>query len=281
MREGLEMDDSGEERRRSPRRHVLKNARIILDDGNAIACIVRNLSQSGALISLSEGGFVPNEFELSIDGENTRQSARAVWKRDGSMGVTFDLRSSVKLQVLSEAGFRCGVPTCRGLLEVDLNPFVRLDESRLDNASNFIALCPACQQLHEKGAISRKALATYKSCLVTLSTAFDARAIDLLLFLATAPRDSLIVSGDTLLTLVSLLTTGFAEIVGTASGDSDVRYVVSITSKGQSVVNAWKAGNLKAFRAAVDGRRVPHAKEPSASSDMPKKMLFFTRRHAR
>ena len=84
-----------------------------------------------------------------------------------------------------------------------------------------------------------------------------------------------------MLTLVSLLTTGFAEIVGTASGDSDVRYVVSITSKGQSVVNAWKAGNLKAFRAAVDGRRVPHAKEPSASSDMPKKMLFFTRRHAR
>jgi hypothetical protein len=165
---------------------------------------------------------------------------------------------------------------------MDLNPFVRLDEKRIDDKSNFIALCPACQQLCEKGAISRKALLTYKLCLVTLSTAFDARAIDLLLFLAAAPRDSLIVSGDTVLTFLCLLNTGFADIVTVATnGASEVRYVVNVTSKGLSVVNAWKGGNLKAFRTAVDGRRMPHAHEASASSDIPSKMLFFNRRHSR
>lgn len=275
------MDEPGEKRRRQPRRPVLKGGRIILDDGTAVECIVRNLSSTGALLSLSDGSFVPNEFELSIDGENPRHSAHAVWNQDGSMGVKFDLRSSVKLKVLSEGAYRCGVPTCRGLLAVDPSPFVRLDENRIANASNFIALCPACRQLQEKGAISRNALSTYKSCLVTLSTAFDARAIDVLLFLATAPRDSLVVSGDAVLTLMNLLTTGFVDVMGTTGGDSEVRYAVSITSKGQSVVNAWKGGNLKAFRTAVDGRRVLHASGPSASSDMPKEMLFFRRRHSR
>jgi hypothetical protein len=275
------MSDPREERRRQPRRHVLKSARINLDDGNGVECIVRNLSPNGALLSLSNDSLVPNEFDLSIEGENTSHSVHVLWRRDGNMGVKFDLRSGVKLQVLSESGSRCGMPTCRGLLAMDLDPFVRLDEKRIDDKSNFIALCPACQQLYEKGAISRKALSTYKLCLVTLSTAFDARAIDLLLFLAAAPRDSLIVSGDTVLTFLCLLNTGFADILTAATNvASEVRYVVNVTSKGLSVVNAWKGGNLKAFRTAVDGR-LPHEHEASVSSDMPSKMLFFNRRHSR
>jgi hypothetical protein len=252
------MNDSGDERRRHSRRHVLKSGRIFFDDGKAVECTVRNVSQSGALLSLSNGDFVPDEFELSIDRGKTRHSAHAIWKHEGDVGVRFGLRSSVKGQVIAEAGFRCGVPTCRGLLAVDLNPFVRLDDKRIDSASNLIALCPACKQLHEAGAISRKALSTYKSCLVTLSTAFDRRAIDLLLFLSVAPRDSLIVSGDAVLTFLRLITTGFAAIMVTTGSGSETRYLVNITSKGQAVVNAWKGKDLRAFWAALED----HAARP-------------------
>jgi hypothetical protein len=248
------MNDSGDERRRHLRRHILKSGRIFLDDGKAVECVVRNVSQDGALLSLSNGEFVPDEFELSIDGGKTRQSAHAIWRHDGDVGVKFDLRSIVKGQVIAEAGCRCGVPTCRGLLALDLNPFVRLDDKRIDSVSNLIALCPACKQLHEEGAISRKALSNYKSCLVTLSTAFDWRAIDLLLFLSVAPRDPLVVSGDTVLTFLSLITTRLAAVTATTGSGFETRYLVNITSKGQAVVSAWKGEDLNAFWAALEDR---------------------------
>lgn len=251
------MAEIHEERRRRPlRTRTLKGGRIVSDERNgAIECTVRNLSPHGALLQLPNVNGVPNDFDLYIDGETTPHPASTVWKRDGKMGVEFGLPPSAKAQLLAEAAFRCGVPTCRGVLAMDQHPFVQIDEGGVDNPSNFIALCPTCQEAYRRGIISTEALSTYKKILAALSSAFDIHTIDLLLFLASAPRDALIVSGDGVLTFVGLVSAGYAEVrMAAMNGKLLVNYAVNVTPKGRVLVEAWKSGNREAVRAALNVR---------------------------
>jgi len=237
-------------RRHSKRRRTLKSGRIVFNNRDSmIECVVRNLSSHGALLELPNVTAIPENFELYIDNEAKCHAARTIWKRDGKMGVEFGLPPSARTKVLTEAGFRCGVPTCRGILSVDLHPLTQIDEDGAEDASNFIALCPTCHEAHRLGTITTEALHTYKSVLMALSSAFDIHTIDLLLFLVGVTRDALIVSGDGVLAFAGLAAAGYAEVRMTANnGKLLVNYAVNATPRGRLLVDAWKTGTPETVR---------------------------------
>jgi len=81
------MAEVKEERRRDLRRRTLKSARIVFNNRQStINCVVRNLSDHGALLLVPTLG-VPKEFELWLDEAN--HWARVVWRTEDKMGVTW------------------------------------------------------------------------------------------------------------------------------------------------------------------------------------------------
>src|SRR5262245_36953481 len=101
--------------------------------------------------------------------------------------------------VLTEAGYRCAVPTCRGILALDMHHIWEVARGGGDEPSNLIALCPTCHALYHRGDISPDSIYAYKAMLVAISRAFDLEAVDLLMFLSMCPTDYLVVTGDGLL----------------------------------------------------------------------------------
>jgi hypothetical protein len=77
-----------DERRRFPRRRVLKSGKIIANDKvAAILCTVRNISVSGACLQMENHYGIPEAFGVVIDG--THHPCRVVWRSGGRMGVAF------------------------------------------------------------------------------------------------------------------------------------------------------------------------------------------------
>jgi len=78
-----------EEKRSSPRRHVLKAAFIVVSDrAPKLECRVRNISDTGAALELSTTFGIPAHFEVIIDGQ--RHRCRSVWRSDTRIGVAFE-----------------------------------------------------------------------------------------------------------------------------------------------------------------------------------------------
>ncbi|GHO52377.1 HNH endonuclease [Ktedonobacter robiniae] len=155
------------------------------------------------------------------------------------------ISDSLKRQVLTEAGYRCAVPTCRGILALDLHHIVEVQEDGKNTLSNLIALCPTCHALYTRGTISKDAIYAYKATLVSLSAAFDREAVDNLLFLGiSSPRRNLIVSGDGVLKFSSLIAAGYADYQQLANNASlIVTYTLGLTPKGAVLLNAWRSGD--------------------------------------
>ena len=77
------------EHRISDRRRVFKAGKIIFNkDSSVIDCTIRNVSQTGAMISVPNAVTVPQEFELRWDA-NTELCA-VVWRKVDGVGVKFD-----------------------------------------------------------------------------------------------------------------------------------------------------------------------------------------------
>jgi hypothetical protein len=116
---------------------------------------------------------------------------------------------AIRQAVLTEAGYRCAVPTCRNILALDLHHIEPVRDDGGNEAGNLIALCPTCHALHERGIIPREAIESYKGILVALTAAFDRVALDQLMFLAQLrPDRPLIVSGDGVIRLAPLIGAG-------------------------------------------------------------------------
>lgn len=79
------MDD----KRKTPRMHRLKEARIYFNDKKSImSCIVRDVSEGGARVTVGEPYLLPAEFEFVIHGSPARP-ARKVWVKQNEMGIEF------------------------------------------------------------------------------------------------------------------------------------------------------------------------------------------------
>jgi hypothetical protein len=160
--------------------------------------------------------------------------------------------------VLAEAGYRCGVPTCRGILALDLHHLEPIREDGSNDAGNLIALCPTCHALHERGTIPREAIESYKSILVALTAAFDRQAVDQLMFLAqNRPERPLLVSGDGVVRFASLIGAGYADYSLIANNKNQiVTYSVDLSDRGVALVRAWESGRRADLEAALEMRAV-------------------------
>jgi hypothetical protein len=89
------MDDNGtsviqpSDKRRSPRRRVLKRARIIFQHGHcSMGCQILNLSDTGALIVPADIILCPKEFVLKPDVGGARD-CEVVWRKGTQVAVRF------------------------------------------------------------------------------------------------------------------------------------------------------------------------------------------------
>ncbi len=83
------MDEPRTERRRETRLRALLGGHVVMNNKySTVDCLVRNLGDHGARLHFGGTPWLPEEFELKIDGRNAPRKARKVWMRDGAMGVS-------------------------------------------------------------------------------------------------------------------------------------------------------------------------------------------------
>ena len=156
--------------------------------------------------------------------------------------------------VLTEAGYRCAVPTCRGILALDMHHIWEVAAGGGDEPSNLIALCPTDHALYHRGTISADSIYAYKAMLVAISRAFDLEAVDRLLFLSAYPKDFLIVSGDGLLHFARLIAANLASVEQKANNNWQiVTYAVNISEKGKLLIEAWRQGDRARLSRVLGG----------------------------
>jgi|SRR3990167_1444218 len=147
------------------------------------------------------------------------------------------------IQVLTEAGYRCAIPTCRTILAIDIHHIVEVAEGGGNETGNLLALCPTCHALFHRGEIQRDSIYAWKSMLISLSHAFDVQTIDDLLFLACPQANNLRVSGDGVLKFSRLIASGLASFSLAMQNGPLLLYSVCLTDKGKHLVSAWCSGN--------------------------------------
>ncbi len=82
------MNEPLTERRRETRLRSLLGGHVVMNNRcSTVDCLVRNLAEHGARLKFGGTPWLPEEFELRIDGRNDKRKARKVWMRDGEMGV--------------------------------------------------------------------------------------------------------------------------------------------------------------------------------------------------
>jgi hypothetical protein len=80
---------SQSEQRKSQRLRRLKDGQLVFNGRKSVInCTVRNVSERGAKLIVSEPHMVPVLFELTISGADS-MIARKVWFRENEMGVKF------------------------------------------------------------------------------------------------------------------------------------------------------------------------------------------------
>jgi PilZ domain-containing protein len=90
---GTARESGGEavtELRRTPRQRTYKAARIAFGGGRAvITCLVRNLSKTGACISVDSPVGIPDSINLVFDSGEPSRMSRVIWPKAKLMGVAF------------------------------------------------------------------------------------------------------------------------------------------------------------------------------------------------
>ena len=77
------------EKRAAQRNRVLKAGKIEFGS-SAINCMVRNITELGAMIDVTSPIDIPDHFTLALQTERLRKYCRIVWRNDKRIGVAFD-----------------------------------------------------------------------------------------------------------------------------------------------------------------------------------------------
>lgn len=81
-------DDS--ERRVAPRTRTLKRAKILFNNRySTFDCTVRNISATGALLTIDPAVPLPKVFEIRIGEEDPLRPAKLVYRRESFAGIHF------------------------------------------------------------------------------------------------------------------------------------------------------------------------------------------------
>lgn len=169
-------------------------------------------------------------------------------------------------EVLREAGYKCANPTCRNVLTLQLHHMLWVKDGGSNDATNLVALCGHCHDMHTHGHIPASAVAHWKGLLHALNHAFNKESMDLLLYLAKPSYENIWYTSDGALRFAGLLAAGLVEIAD-AQFSVGVRYGkdspptsppttsvrLSLSQKGRSLVGSWMAGDEGKYMAYVTG----------------------------
>lgn len=79
-----------EERRVVPRTRALKKGMIAFKDRYcSTECMIRNESESGALLMVSQNQVIPNIFELKVYPAREFRIVEAIWRTPEAMGIRY------------------------------------------------------------------------------------------------------------------------------------------------------------------------------------------------
>ena len=76
------------EKRTFSRHRVLK-AGTIEFNGGAITCMVRNMSDTGAMLDVATPVGIPDRFTLVLRANGRRMPCRVAWRKEKRIGVAF------------------------------------------------------------------------------------------------------------------------------------------------------------------------------------------------
>jgi hypothetical protein len=77
------------DKRRAPRRRVLKGGQISFHRLGTIDCAVRNLSATGACLIVASPIGIPDEFDFIMDRDKIPRRCRIEWRSANKIGVSF------------------------------------------------------------------------------------------------------------------------------------------------------------------------------------------------
>jgi hypothetical protein len=81
------MDD----RRKIPRRRVLKEGKIVYADGlRVFDCTIRDMSENGARLLVANTIGLPNTFQLYEKSSGTLYPCSIAWRQSNAVGVHFE-----------------------------------------------------------------------------------------------------------------------------------------------------------------------------------------------
>lgn len=84
------MSDEQDEKRRTPRRRVLKGAIVAYNDRRStIPCTVRDISDTGARLNADGSINVPDTFLLIVELDGIEADCRVVRRKSPELAVTF------------------------------------------------------------------------------------------------------------------------------------------------------------------------------------------------
>ena len=92
------------ERRQSVRQRSLLGARACYNQHRVtLDCIVRNISDGGAMIVVSDAVVLPALFELEIAQRQRSYNAHVRWRSGTRVGVSFELQEAANTPAAAEA----------------------------------------------------------------------------------------------------------------------------------------------------------------------------------
>ncbi len=72
------------------RARTILGAKIIFNNrSSTVDCVIRNISDTGAKISLDDQMSIPQRFEFSVPQKGMTYDAKAVWRQDNEVGIEF------------------------------------------------------------------------------------------------------------------------------------------------------------------------------------------------
>jgi hypothetical protein len=80
-----------DEKRKVPRRRVLKEGKIVYADGlRVLDCTIRDISEDGARLLIANTVGLPDKFQLFEKTSGLLYPASIAWRQPNSIGVHFD-----------------------------------------------------------------------------------------------------------------------------------------------------------------------------------------------
>lgn len=78
------------DRRQAARNRLFQRASVVFNGGRSMfGCSVRNLSETGALLRMTDWIALPPTFEIETQGDPGSRRARQCWRRGDDVGVAF------------------------------------------------------------------------------------------------------------------------------------------------------------------------------------------------